>query len=283
MNKYFSIIFVSVFSLSFVQYSQACCPSDSLAIVSAEWKKTSPLQGITLEQASIDSLFGGKQSISILTISKDEGYSASIAMSDSLTATSRLAEYTNSHAAINGSFFSMKEGFSTCYLRKDGVVVDTTTTEEECLRVNGAVLFTKGSIRIIPWSGEMENKGAPAIGDILASGPLLLQEGKTCDFTGIDREFSETKHPRSAIATTKEGNIMLIAVDGRSKGHADGVSIPELAYLLRILNACFALNLDGGGSTTLWVDGEVVNYPSDNGKFDRKGERKVHNIISIQK
>ncbi|MFR7464903.1 MAG: phosphodiester glycosidase family protein [Phocaeicola vulgatus] len=58
---------------------------------------------------------------------------------------------------------------------------------------------------------------------------------------------------------------MLVAkVDGRAEGHADGMSIAELAYLLRILKAHCALNLDGGGSTTLWVNGQVVNRPSDN-------------------
>lgn len=110
-----------------------------------------------------------------------------------------------------------------------------------------------------------------------------MQDGKTCDFTTIDREFSETRHPRSAIALTKEGDIMLVAVDGRAEGHADGMSIAELAYLLRILKAHCALNLDGGGYTTLWVNGQVVNHPSDNKKFDNKGERKVHNIIAVRR
>lgn len=55
------------------------------------------------------------------------------------------------------------------------------------------------------------------------------------------------------------------------------------AYLLRILKAHCALNLDGGGSTTLWVNGQVVNHPSDNKKFDNKGERKVHNIIAVRR
>ena len=98
------------------------------------------------------------------------------------------------------------------------------------------------NIRIIPWNDENEKKGFPLDGDILASGPLLMQDGKTCDFTTIDREFSETRHPRSAIALTKEGDIMLV-----------------------------------------WVNGQVVNHPSDNKKFDNKGERKVHNIIAVRR
>ena len=281
MNKYLSFIFASVLTLTGVQLSKASNPSDSLAIVSAKWERTSSLQGIQLKQASIEGLFGGKQSISILTIGRAEGYTAFIATTDSLTTTSQLAEQSRSSAAINGSYFSIKEGFSTCYLRKNEAVIDTTTTEERHLRVNGAVHMVDNNIRIIPWNDENEKKGFPLDGDILASGPLLMQDGKTCDFTTIDREFSETRHPRSAIALTKEGDIMLVAVDGRAEGHADGMSIAELAYLLRILKAHCALNLDGGGSTTLWVNGQVVNHPSDNKKFDNKGERKVHLTAQI--
>lgn len=283
MNKYIGFVLASVLSLSFVQPSKACNPSDSIAIVSAKWERTSPLQGIKLERASVDGLFGGKQSISILTIGRESGYSAFIAMSDSLTTTSQLAEQSRSAAAINGSYFSIKKGFSTCYLRKSGVVVDTTMTTEKNLRVNGAVHLTEKGIRIISWNNEREKNGVPHDGDILASGPLLMQDGKICDFTTIDRDFSETRHPRSAIALTEEGDVMLVAVDGRSEGNADGMSISELAYLLRVLKAHIALNLDGGGSTTLWVNGQVVNHPSDNKKFDSDGERKVHNIIAVRR
>lgn len=118
MNKYLSFIFASVLTLTGVQLSKASNPSDSLAIVSAKWERTSSLQGIQLKQASIEGLFGGKQSISILTIGRAEGYTAFIATTDSLTTTSQLAEQSRSSAAINGAYFSIKEGFSTCYLRK---------------------------------------------------------------------------------------------------------------------------------------------------------------------
>ena len=72
----------------------------------------------------------------------------------------------------------------------------------------------------------------------------------------------------------------MLTVDGRSKGNADGVSIPELAFLARMLGAEDAINLDGGGSTTLWLkELGVVNYPSDNRRYDHAGERAVSNIV----
>ena len=97
---------------------------------------------------------------------------------------------------------------------------------------------------------------------MLASGPLLMDDGHTCSWEMCDSSFIATKHPRSAIFTTKDKKTILITVDGRSKGNAIGVSIPELAHLIRILGGVDALNLDGGGSTTLWMK----NAP-DNGEY----------------
>ena len=78
---------------------------------------------------------------------------------------------------------------------------------------------------------------------------------------------------------------MLVTVDGRFPTHAVGMNIQELAHLVRVLGGVDALNLDGGGSTTLWLDGflnnGIVNHPSDNRRFDHMGEREVSNILYI--
>ena len=82
--------------------------------------------------------------------------------------------------------------------------------------------------------------------------PLMLLDGKACDLSACNRSFVQTKHPRSAVALMKDGTVFLIAVAGRFEGKAEGINIPELTHLLRVLGARKALNLDGGGSTTLW-------------------------------
>jgi len=119
----------------------------------------------------------------------------------------------------------------------------------------------------------------------LASGPLMLKDGRYCDWSLCEKDFIRTKHPRSAVALTKDGKILFITVDGRLPKHAGGVSIPELAHLIRILGGKDAINLDGGGSTTLWLSGApdngIVNYPCDNKRFDHRGERTVPNILYI--
>ena len=114
---------------------------------------------------------------------------------------------------------------------------------------------------------------------------IIINDGQVCDWNSCEPNFIRTKHPRSAVATTKDGKILLITVDGRFPEQAGGVNIPELAHLIRVLGGEDALNLDGGGSTTLWLSGAsdngVVNYPCDNGRFDHAGERKVTNILYI--
>lgn len=88
--------------------------------------------------------------------------------------------------------------------------------------------------------------------------------------------FSAARHPRSAIGTSAGGRILwLIAVDGRQTASV-GMTLGELAELMRELGITEGLNLDGGGSTALWVAGTVRNRPSD-----PTGERTVGNAVMI--
>ena len=117
---------------------------------------------------------------------------------------------------------------------------------------------------------------------IIGSGPMMLQDGQRIDMgTGA---FVTLRHPRTAIGTS--GNkVYLVTVDGRSKGNSLGVNLNELANILKWLGAENALNLDGGGSTTMYIEGQpengIVNRPCDNQKFDRQGERRVSNSLLL--
>ena len=79
---------------------------------------------------------------------------------------------------------------------------------------------------------------------------------------GVSPAFTETRHPRTAIGFNAS-HIFLVVVDGRQPGYSVGMSLSELAYLMKELGAVEALNLDGGGSTTMWVQGKIRNRPSD--------------------
>lgn len=282
MRKYFIILVLALF---FAGTLKGQTVSDSLAIVSAQWEITHSQKGIIHKSASIPQLYQCPQVVNLIEIDPDKGMKAGIAISDAMKNTSRIASEHHALAAINGSYFDMQRGNSVCFLKVGRQVIDTTTINEFKLRVTGAVYERKGKMKLIHWNRQVEKKYKRKVGTILASGPLLLKDGRVCDWSLCGKDFVRAKHPRSAVCMTKDGKILFVTVNGRFPGRAEGMNIPELAHLLRILGGKDALNLDGGGSTTLWLSGApengVVNYPCDNKRFDHAGERGVSNIIYI--
>ncbi len=114
--------------------------------------------------------------------------------------------------------------------------------------------------------------------DIVGGVPQLIKDGKidiTWEQEKQSKSFVETRHPRTAVAKLKDGKFLMITVDGRSES-SGGIGLQDLAEYLLILGATDAMNLDGGGSTTMFLDGKVVNHPSD-----KEGERKVSNAILV--
>ena len=95
-------------------------------------------------------------------------------------------------------------------------------------------------------------------------------------------KFNTTRHPRTAVGKRSDGTVIFVVVDGRLP-EASGVSTTELSLIMSWLGCRDALNLDGGGSSTMVFDGNIVNHPSDNKKFDHKGERVVANAIVVRK
>ena len=284
MKRRLSLLIAGLCTLSMALRAQTS--ADSATIVSTRWETTVAQDGIIHKRALIPSLYKGPQHINIIEIPASRALHYGIGVNEKMVPISQLSAENQALASINGSFYNMQKGNSVCYLRLGKEVVDTTTTREFKLRVTGAVYTHKKKLRIIPWSRETEAKYKKKKGNVLASGPLLMDDGHTCSWVMCDSSFVASTHPRSAIFTTKDKKTVLITVDGRSKGNAIGVSIPELAHLIRILGGVDALNLDGGGSTTLWMknapDNGVLNCPSDNGKFDHQGQRRIPNIIYVR-
>ncbi|RGN38090.1 phosphodiester glycosidase family protein [Bacteroides oleiciplenus] len=258
--------------------------TDSLAIITADWNITSMGKGILLREAEFTSLYGVPQHIAILQI-KPEQHRFDILIHSPKEETSIAAYRSGAVAAINGAYFNVKRGTSICYLRKDGVVIDTTATGILSTVSTGAVRINKGKLDIIPWHKQDEKTCDLKEGSILSSGPLMLLDGKDCDLSTCNKSFVKTKHPRSAVALMEDGSILLIAVAGRFTGKAEGINIPELTHLLRVLGARKALNLDGGGSTTLWSASApgngIVNKLCDNNLYDNEGERQVANSLCV--
>ncbi len=114
--------------------------------------------------------------------------------------------------------------------------------------------------------------------DIISGVPQLIKNGKieiTWEQEKSSKSFVETRHPRTAVAKLKDGKFLMATVDGRQK-ESVGMNLDELAALLLELGATDAMNLDGGGSTTMFAGGKVVNKPSD-----KEGERRVGDAILV--
>jgi exopolysaccharide biosynthesis protein len=112
--------------------------------------------------------------------------------------------------------------------------------------------------------------GWPGVFDAVGGDPILLLGGAQTPIC-----VSCARQPRTAIGVTATGQILLVVIDGRRPGWSRGATLGELRAILRDLGAVDALNLDGGGSSEMVVDGEVVNRPSDG------RERRITNAVLI--
>jgi exopolysaccharide biosynthesis protein len=200
--------------------------------------------------------------------------------------TSKQASSSGALAAINAGFFSIKDGGSATYIRVSGKIIDADTTKRWLKNVNmtGALLIGDGGHVSIQES--MSNSWYDShteFPDMLVTGPLLLHEKKKIHLPKTSLVI--TKHPRTSIGVINKHKIVLVTLDGRTTD-ARGMTLLQLTDLMMSLRCRDAVNLDGGGSTTMWIKGKpfdgVINMPCDNKKFDHEGERAVSDIIIIR-
>jgi Phosphodiester glycosidase len=143
------------------------------------------------------------------------------------------------------------------------------------------------ALSVVPGGSALHETAAPRV--VLGPGPRLLRAGRLVARAAAAREgfdppqapaffhgFVARRIPRTLAGVRADGTLLLVTVDGRRPGWSVGMTLPEAARLMRRLGARDALNLDGGGSSTMVVRGEVVNRPSD-----RVGERPVSNGLFV--
>jgi exopolysaccharide biosynthesis protein len=229
-----------------------------------------------------DSLFHSIQSINIISVPQKGEYAASISFLDSGRITlSKLAEREDAIAAINGTFFNMKKGGSVVFMQVNNKVINPPNNEAPD-HIRRSAVAINHELTIIKNPGKNWLKISNLYKDIMVTGPLLKLEDQI--ITIDSNQFNNTRHPRSAVCITDDKQLLFITVDGRHKDNATGMTIPELQQLSNILDCQDAINLDGGGSTTLWNQEKgVLNYPSDNKTFDHKGARAIANGIILKK
>lgn len=113
----------------------------------------------------------------------------------------------------------------------------------------------------------------------IGGGPMLIAQGEAVvesEFRTFSESLTKARHPRTAAGIKRDGRLLLVTVDGRQPGVSAGMTISELTKLMLELGCASAINLDGGGSTTMVVRGKVVNHPSD-----PTGERSVSDALLL--
>lgn len=250
---------------------------DQAKLKHANWTDHTISSAVTWKYHHFDTLFNSRQSITVLDVDLDRVKTQIEYLDSGFFKTSTRAQEVNALAAINGSFFNTKRGGSVVFFQNDGIVVTRSNDAPRAYRDNAGFAIDKsGKVSIIkkPESGW---KLLREYSTVLSSGPLLVFDRDTV--AQVQEKFNTNRHPRTAVGLTKNNHLIAAVVDGRSS-EAYGMTIHELAMVMQALGCTVAMNLDGGGSSTAWVrEAGVVNFPSDNKKFDHEGERRVANCV----
>lgn len=262
---------------------------DSIIFKSALWAKDTLTGGVEHAHFHFNNhqIFNSNQNIHLIRVSKDNpNVEWKIGTAgNALVKTSVQGKENDALAAVNASFFNMKKGGSINFIRIDGVIKDTSIHEKGPgiygQNQTGAYAFDENDFvilkRQIPTQGKWEeNIPFP---NVMECGPILLINYQKQPL--LDSPFNNNRHPRTCVCTN-EKEILLITADGRN-ANAQGLSLHELTDVLLWLGCKDGLNLDGGGSTTLYIrDKGVINMPSDNKLWDHEGERSVSNILLLK-
>ena len=252
---------------------------DSLLIVTADWQVEQLREGVVWKSAFLTA-FDAPQSIQAVYVTPSESNRLRIACKvDELQKTSLQCEELGALAGVNGGYFDQTK---LPFVKIDGAVVQNGYDDISSTFGNAALIIQDNAVEVRKISGRNAEARTLEGDNILVCGPFLLQD-KVVEKLSTSSTHNTSKNPRTAVGVTDEGVVILLTVDGRNSSKAVGMTTPQLAKTMWALGADDAMNLDGGGSTTLWISGKgVVNYPSDNGVFDHEGERSVGSILYVK-
>lgn len=183
--------------------------------------------------------------------------------------TSNMADAAGAVLAINGDYYGFRdEG----YVLRNGVLYrDTASSGTDALVVYGDGTMAAAS-QDSNTAQSLKDAGA---WQVFSFGPVLVDNGQIVVAANEEVGQSKSSNPRTAIGMVSPLHYVVVVSDGRT-GDNEGLSLYELAQVLIDNGASFAYNLDGGGSTTLYFKGEVINNPTSG---NVGGERQVSDIV----
>ncbi len=186
--------------------------------------------------------------------------------------TSDIAEDVGAILAINGDYYGARK---SGYVIRDGIIYrDSVTSDQEDLAI-----YNDGSFSIIS-EGEVSATELidSGVTDVLSFGPALISDSTITVSDGDEVGRAKASNPRTAIGIIDDMHYVFVVSDGRTSDSA-GLSLSELAQFMSNLDVTYAYNLDGGGSSTMYFNGEVVNNPTTDGHIIH--ERSVSDIVYI--
>ena len=187
--------------------------------------------------------------------------------------TSVTAAENNAILAVNGDYYGAN---STGYVIRNGVVYRDTVREDSS---NGDLaIYKDGSFKVI-YEDEIsaDQLVRDGVVNLLAFGPSLVEDGEIVVDTNSEVGQSMASNPRTAIGIIDENHYIIVVSDGRTS-ESEGLSLYQLAEVMKSYGVKTAYNLDGGGSSTLYFNGQVINKPTTNGTIS---ERAVSDIVYI--
>lgn len=189
--------------------------------------------------------------------------------------TSDIAADNDAVFAINGDYYGFRD---TGIVIRNGVVY-----RDEGAR-QGLAFYTDGHVEVYDETATTADElVADGVWNTLSFGPALLEDGQVLEGiedvevdTNLGNHSIQGEQPRTAVGVVDDNHLVFVVVDGRSPGYSAGVTMTGLAEIMQGLGATTAYNLDGGGSSTMVFDGELVNDPLGQGE-----ERGTSDILYI--
>lgn len=186
--------------------------------------------------------------------------------------TSDIASDNNAIFAINGDYYGFRD---TGIVIRNGVVFRDDGARE------GLAFYRDGTVQLYDETATTATElVANGVWNTLSFGPALVQDGAIVDGienVEVDTNFGnhsiQGEQPRTAVGVIGPNHLVFVAVDGRSPGYSAGVTMTGLAQIMTGLGASTAYNLDGGGSTTMYFNGDLVNDPL--GKDEERGTSDI--------
>ena len=187
--------------------------------------------------------------------------------------TSSIAQQNNAILAINGDYYGARE---SGYVIRNGVVYRDTNDGKDLLCV-----YADGTMKIVN-SGEksaqeLVNEG---VWQAFSFGPALVENSQIDVSVNAEVGKAMASNPRTAVGMIDTCHYVFVVSDGRTS-ESKGLSLYQLATFMQSIGVDTAYNLDGGGSSTLYFNGEIINYPTTSGRSMK--ERGVSDIVYIAK